>query len=283
MRIIEEIDEMRECAAKTRALDLKAVFVPTMGCLHDGHRELLRVAKKSGGLLVLSIFVNPAQFGPKEDFASYPRDMARDLEIAGDEGADVVFTPKAADMYPEGYSTFVEVGALGDKLCGASRPGHFRGVATVVLKLFNIVAPDTAVFGKKDYQQLLIIRKMARDLDLGLDIIGVETVREPDGLARSSRNRYLSPEEREAARCVPEAIEAAKEAFSAGVNDASLLTGKMKKIIEKQPRAVVDYIKVCDRESLEDLGMIETGGLVALAVKIGPARLIDSCVLEKGR
>ncbi|MBI5467586.1 MAG: pantoate--beta-alanine ligase [Deltaproteobacteria bacterium] len=282
MRIIEEIDEMRECAAKTRSLGLKVVFVPTMGCLHDGHRELLRAAKKSGDLLVLSIFVNPAQFGPKEDFASYPRDMVRDLEIAGDEGADVVFTPKAADMYPEGYSTFVEVGALGDKLCGASRPGHFRGVATVVLKLFNIVTPDTAVFGKKDYQQLLIIRKMARDLDLGLDIIGVETVREPDGLARSSRNRYLSPEEREAARCVPEAIEAAKEAFSAGVNDASLLTGKMKKIIEKQPRAVVDYIKVCDTESLEDLGMIETNGLVALAVKIGPARLIDNCVLEKG-
>lgn len=281
MRVIEDIDEMRECAAKSRSLDLKVAFVPTMGCLHDGHRELLRTAKKSGGLLVLSIFVNPTQFGPKEDFASYPRDPVRDLEIAGDEGVDVVFTPKAADMYPEGYSTFVEVGVLGDKLCGASRPGHFRGVATVVLKLFNIVTPDTAVFGKKDYQQFLIIRKMARDLDLGLDIIGVETVREFDGLARSSRNRYLSPEEREAARCVPEAIEAAKEAFSAGVDDASVLTGKMKKIIEKEPRAVVDYIKVCDRESLEDLGMIETGGLVALAVKIGGARLIDNCVLEK--
>ncbi len=283
MRIIEDIEEMMECAAKSRALDLKVVLVPTMGFLHDGHRELLRTGKKSGGLLVLSIFVNPAQFGPGEDFASYPRDMERDLAIAADEGVDVVFAPMGPQMYPEGHSTFVEVGAIGERLCGAARPGHFRGVATVVLKLFNIVGPHTAVFGKKDYQQLLIIRKMARELNLGVVLTGVDTVREPDGLAMSSRNKYLSAEEREAARCIPEAISAAKEAFSSGVRDSSLLIGKMKKIIENQPRAVVDYIKVCDTGSLEDLESVEERGLVALAVKIGRARLIDNCVLEKGR
>lgn len=283
MRVIEDIGEMMECAAKSRALDLKVVLVPTMGFLHDGHRKLLRAGKNSGGLVVLSIFVNPAQFGPKEDYASYPRDLPRDLAIAADEGVDVVFVPKAGEMYPEGYSTFVDVGPLGDKLCGASRPGHFRGVATVVLKLFNIVRPVEAVFGKKDYQQLLIIRKMARDLDLSVGITGVDTVREPDGLAMSSRNKYLSPEEREAARCIPEAIRAAKEAFSAGEADSSALAGKMKKIIEKQPRAVVDYIKVCDPLSLEDIDRLETGGLLALAVRIGPARLIDNCVLQRGR
>ena len=282
MRIIEDLKEMRECAGKSRSLGLKVVFVPTMGYLHDGHRELLRIGKKSGVLLVLSIFVNPAQFGPKEDFNSYPRDIERDLKIAEEEGVDVVFTPRATDMYPEGYRTYVEAGVLGERLCGASRPGHFKGVATVVLKLFNLVKPDAAIFGKKDYQQLLIIRKMVRDLDLDIEIIGAETVREPDGLAMSSRNRYLSPEEREAARCVPEAIAAAKAAFSAGVKDASVLTGKMKKIIEKQPRAAIDYLRVCDKESLEDLDKIETEGLAALAVKVGPVRLIDNSVLEKG-
>lgn len=282
MRIIKDLNEMRVCAQKSRSLDLKVGFVPTMGCLHDGHRELLRIGKRLGGLLALSIFVNPAQFGPTEDFNSYPRDLDRDLRIAEDEGVDVVFTPSAPDMYPEGYGTYVEVGGLGERLCGASRPGHFKGVATVVLKLFNLVMPEAAVFGKKDYQQLLIIKKMVRDLDLGIEIIEAETVREPDGLALSSRNRYLSAAEREAARAVPEAIAAAKEAFSAGLVEAPLLIGKMKKIMEKQPRAVIDYIKVCDKDSLEDLDKIETDGLVALAVKVGRARLIDNCVLAKG-
>jgi len=283
MRVIEDIGDMKECVAKARALDLKVVLVPTMGFLHDGHRALLRAGKKTGGLVVLTIFVNPTQFGPLEDLASYPRDLERDLAMASEEGVDVVFVPKSAEMYPEGYSTFVEVGPIGERLCGASRPGHFRGVATVVLKLFNIVGPAEAVFGKKDYQQLLIIRKMAEDLELSIVITGIETVRESDGLALSSRNKYLSAEERIAARCVPEAIKAAKEAFSSGETDSAVLTGKMKKIIENQPRAMIDYIKVCHPDSLEDLDRVDSKGLVALAVKIGAARLIDNCLLERGR
>jgi pantoate--beta-alanine ligase len=282
MRVIEDLDEMRAASLEARSRGAKVVFVPTMGCLHDGHRELLRIGRRLGGALVLSIFVNPTQFGPNEDYGSYPRDLDKDLEVAAAEGVDLVFTPQASRMYPEGFRTHVEAGGLGEKLCGASRPGHFRGVATVVLKLFNIVGPDVAIFGKKDFQQLLIIRRMARDLDLAIEIIGAETVREPDGLAMSSRNRYLSPEEREAARSLSEALLSAKEAFSAGERSAAVLIEKMKKIIEKHPHTVIDYIKVCDAGSLEDLEVIETEALAALAVKVGRARLIDNCVLVNG-
>ncbi|MEK7773492.1 MAG: pantoate--beta-alanine ligase [Deltaproteobacteria bacterium] len=277
MEIIEDLRQMRSFSSGSRDRGLRAVLVPTMGYLHDGHRELLRIGRRSGDILILSIFVNPAQFGPKEDFISYPRDMERDLKAARECGADVVFTPKREDIYPAGYGTYAEVEGLSARLCGASRPGHFRGVATVVLKLFNITLPRSAVFGRKDFQQLLIIRKMVEDFNLGVEIIGVDTVREPDGLAMSSRNAYLSVEEREAARCVPASLEEAKEEFEKGVRDTSAIMEKVKKIIEKEPLAVIDYIKICDGATLEDIDHMEGGAHLFVAVRIGRARLMDNC------
>lgn len=270
---------MQEASRLARSEGKKIVLVPTMGFLHQGHKRLLDIGRQSGGLLVLSIFVNPAQFGPKEDLSSYPRDFDRDCGIAKSAGVDIIFAPEPEEVYPKGFDTFVEVAGLSNRLCGLSRPGHFRGVATVVLKLFNMVMPDKAIFGKKDYQQLAIIRKMAKDLDLSLEIIGVDTVREPDGLAMSSRNSYLSIEERRAAKCIPESIEEAKKEFAGGVRQSSLIIEKVKKIIEKQPLAMIDYIKVCDKDSLEDLSIIEDSAQLFLAVKIGKARLIDNCLL----
>ena len=283
MEIIKEVSLMQARSKAVKAGGQKVVFVPTMGFLHDGHRELLKAGRKAvgkDGLLVLSIFVNPTQFGPKEDLSSYPRDMDRDLKMAGEEGVDAVFTPGVDDVYPEGFETFVEVAVLSKHLCGETRPGHFRGVATVVLKLFNMVLPDIAVFGKKDFQQLKIIERMTRDLNLGVAIVGVETVRESDGLAMSSRNAYLSESEREAARCIPAALEAASGGASSGVRQATDLIEIMKKIIEKEPVAVIEYLRVCDKESLEDLDKIEDEALVALAVRIGGARLIDNTLVS---
>jgi len=277
MEIIEDLRQMRSFSSSSRDKGLRVVLVPTMGYLHDGHRELLRTGRRSGDILILSIFVNPAQFGPKEDLNSYPMDMERDLSAARDCGVDIVFTPKQEDIYPAGYGTYAEVEGLSDRLCGASRPGHFRGVATVVLKLFNITLPHAAVFGRKDFQQLLIIRKMAGDLNLGVEIIGVDTVREPDGLAMSSRNSYLSAEERKAARCVPASLEEAEKEFEKGVRDTSAIMEKVKKIIEKEPLAVIDYIRICDNATLEDIDRIEGGAHLFLAVRIGRARLIDNC------
>lgn len=283
MGIIKEPTLMQARSKAVKAEGQKVVFVPTMGFLHDGHRELLKTGRKAagkGGLLVLSIFVNPTQFGPREDLATYPRDMDRDLKMAGEEGVDAVFTPGVEDVYPKGFETFVEVTGLQKHLCGEERPGHFRGVATVVLKLFNMVLPDIAVFGKKDYQQLKIIERMTRDLNLGVAIVGVETIRESDGLAMSSRNAYLSVPEREAARCIPTALEAASGGAASGVRQAGDLIEIMKKIIEKEPVAVIEYLRVCDKESLEDLDIIENEALVALAVRIGGARLIDNTLVS---
>lgn len=282
MNVIESVAGMRGWSSEARSKDERIVLVPTMGFLHDGHRELLRIGKKEarGGRLVLSIFVNPAQFGPKEDYSTYPRDMGRDLSIAGEEGVDAVFAPKSEDMYPDGYQTYVEVEGLSKRLCGRSRPGHFRGVATVVLKLFNVVKPHAAVFGKKDYQQLTIIKRLSKDLNLEVEIIGAETVRENDGLAMSSRNSYLGPEERLAASVIPRALDEAEALFSAGVREGTEIRDKMKKIIEKEPLAVVEYIEVSDPDTLEGVGRIRGSALVALAVRIGKARLIDSRVLK---
>lgn len=282
MRIIKGLAEMRSASTEARMKGLEVVFVPTMGYLHEGHKRLLEIGKGlSGnkGVLVLSIFVNPAQFGPKEDLKSYPRDLDRDLKLAKEAGVDIVFIPEADEMYPEGYRTYVEVERIPDHLCGLARPGHFRGVATVVLKLFNIVMPAKAVFGKKDYQQLLVIKKMAGDLNLGVDIIGAETVREPDGLAMSSRNSYLNAEERKAASVIPASLEAAKREFRDGVRESSRIIGKVEKIIEEEPLAVIEYIKVCDKDSLDDLESIKESALLAVAVKVGKARLIDNCLL----
>lgn len=277
MEIIEDLGQMRSFSSSSRGKGLRVALVPTMGYLHDGHRELLRRGRRSGDVLILSIFVNPAQFGPNEDLGSYPRDMERDLSVARDCGVDVVFAPRREDIYPAGYGTYAEVEGLSGRLCGASRPGHFRGVATVVLKLFNVTLPHAAVFGRKDYQQLLIIRKMAEDLNLGVEITGVDTVREPDGLAMSSRNAYLSAEERRAARCIPASIEEAQREFEKGVRHAGAIVEKVKKVIEREDLAVIDYIKVCDGATLEDVERIEGGARLFLAVRVGRARLIDNC------
>ncbi len=277
MEIIEDLSRMRSFSSSSRGKGLRVALVPTMGYLHDGHRELLRTGRQSGDVLVLSIFVNPAQFGPKEDLGSYPRDMERDLSVARDCSVDAVFAPRREDIYPIGYRTYAEVEGLSDRLCGASRPGHFRGVATVVLKLFNITLPHAAVFGLKDFQQFLIIRKMAEDLNLGVEIIGVDTVREPDGLAMSSRNSYLSVEERRAARCIPASIEEAQREFEKGARHAPAIVEKVKKVIEREPLAVIDYVKICDGYTLEDVERIEGGARLFLAVRVGRARLIDNC------
>ncbi len=280
MNVIESVAGMRGWSREARASGERLILVPTMGFLHDGHRELLRIGKREGGRLVLSIFVNPAQFGPGEDYGAYPRDIVRDLKIAGEEGVDAVFVPKAEEMYAAGYETYVEVERLSKYLCGRFRPGHFRGVATVVLKLFNVVTPHGAVFGKKDYQQFIIIKRMVKDLDLAIDIIGAETVREKDGRAMSSRNSYLSPEERSAASVIPRALDEAEAQFLAGERVGGVITDKMKKIIEKEPLAVVEYIEVTDPDTLQGLSRITGSALVAIAVRVGKARLMDNRVLN---
>lgn len=279
-KIITSIKEMQAASTALRAKGDSIVFVPTMGFLHDGHRALLTTGRKMGTTLVMSIFVNPAQFGPKEDLSAYPRDLDRDLKMAEEEGVDIVFTPSAVDMYPEGFKTFVEVESLSNTLCGASRQGHFRGVATVVLKLFNIVMPVRALFGKKDFQQLKVIERMVKDLDLPVEIIGVDTVREPDGLAMSSRNSYLGKEERSAAVCVPRAMEEARKLVAAGEGQSRIVIEKVKKIIEKEPLAVIDYVRVCRSDNLEDAPVIDEGSMLFLAVKVGKARLIDNTRLK---
>jgi len=283
MKIISEVSQMRALSTEWALKSLSPVLVPTMGFLHDGHRALLRAgaAMCDGGRpLVLSIFVNPTQFGPTEDLDTYPRDLERDIEVARAEGVDIVFNPSAVQMYPGGFQTFVEVRELSAPLCGASRPGHFSGVATVVLKLFNIVSPARAVFGMKDYQQLLVIRRMAEDLNLSVEITGVETVREKDGLAMSSRNAYLSAEERKSALCVPRSLDAAEEALCSGEAQSAVIVEKMKKIIEKEPLAVIEYADIRDSQTLAPVKRVEGPAVAAVAVRIGRTRLIDNRVLE---
>jgi len=278
--IIKTVNQMRAASRALRSKGERVAFVPTMGFLHDGHRALLRAARRAGSVLVMSIFVNPAQFGPREDLSSYPRDLDRDLKMASEEGVDIVFTPEAADIYPEGFRTYVEVEGLSDALCGASRPGHFRGVATVVLKLFNMVAPHTAFFGRKDFQQLKVIERMVKDLDLAVEIVGVDTVREADGVAMSSRNSYLSAGERKAASVIPRAMEEARRLVAEGEGRGGAVIEKVKKIIEKEPLAVIDYVKVCDAGDLGDSDAIDESSVLFLAVKVGRARLIDNTRLK---
>lgn len=279
MKVIRSAIEMAAASDVWRGEGRSIVLVPTMGYLHQGHRELLRAGKKAGDVLVLSVFVNPTQFSPGEDYEAYPRDLERDLEAAREEGVDAVFAPGPEEVYPEGFSTSVEVEGLSDRLCGRFRPGHFRGVATVVLKLFNMVRPHSAVFGKKDYQQYIIIKRMVRDLDLDVEIVGVETVRDADGVATSSRNAYLSEDERRAARCIPRALAEAAELVSRGVRDTGGIIEKMKKIVENEPLAVIEYIDICDPETLEGTSRVDSTALAAVAVRIGKARLIDNRLL----
>lgn len=258
------------------------VFVPTMGYLHEGHASLLREGRERGDLLVLSIFVNPTQFGAGEDFDSYPRDLERDRQLAADAGVDVIFVPKASEMYPAGFQTYVDVERLTLPLCGRNRPGHFRGVTTVVCKLFNIVMPHLALFGKKDYQQLAVIRRMANDLNMNVEIVGMPIVREADGLAMSSRNAYLSPEERRSALCLFRGIGSAREAYRNGERNVAVLRDQVMTIVTAERSAVIDYMEFCHKDTLEEVAQADNTTLLALAVKIGKTRLIDNTILGEG-
>ena len=254
-------------------------FVPTMGYLHDGHLELVRRARAENITVVASIFVNPSQFGAQEDFTSYPRDTERDLAMLEEENVRLVFMPTVEEMYPQGFSTRVEVEKITERLEGESRPGHFRGVATVVAKLFNIVQPDSAYFGQKDAQQLAVICRMVSDLGLNLDIVAVPTVREPDGLAMSSRNIFLTAEERKAALVLWKALCLARGHWEKGQRDVTSLRQEMASLIEHEPFANIDYISIADPETLEEVDVIDRPALVSLAVRIGGTRLIDNTIL----
>jgi pantoate--beta-alanine ligase len=284
MTIIDNISRMKTFLGMVKKENKTIGFVPTMGSLHEGHLSMARTAKNLNDVVVMSIFVNPAQFGPNEDFESYPRDIKRDEELASNAGVDVIFYPSVKDMYPEGYGTYINVERLTETLCGAKRPGHFRGVATVVAKLFNIVKPDIAYFGQKDAQQVAVIKKMVKDLNIDLSIKVLPTVREKDGLAMSSRNKYLSSAERLEAAVLNQALSAARIMVERGETSASQVIQTMGSMIKVKPGANIDYISIVDPDTLNDVQVIRGPALVALAVYIGKTRLIDNIVLEgKGK
>lgn len=279
MEIIRQIPRLREKIKEARRLGRSIGFVPTMGFLHEGHLSLLRQARIETDLLVLSIFVNPLQFGAGEDFEEYPRDLERDADLAAGAGCDIIFAPSAREMYPNDYATFVEVERLTSGLCGASRPGHFRGVATVVSKLFNLVTPDRAYFGQKDAQQAIIIRRMAQDLNMNLEVKVLPTVREADGLAMSSRNNYLTPAERKAATVLYRSLCLAEKSIAAGEKDADSIRQLIRAAINAEPLAEIDYIAIVDAENLHELDRIANRVLIALAVRFGKTRLIDNIMV----
>jgi pantoate--beta-alanine ligase len=280
MRTISDILEMQAVAedlGKAQILGL----VPTMGYLHEGHLALVRQARHLGDMVIVSIFVNPTQFGPSEDLDRYPRNLERDMSLLEKEKTDILFYPEARDMYPHRYSTYIEVRNLDRYLCGTMRTGHFVGVATVVAKLFNIVKPNFAVFGQKDYQQLAIIERMVRDLNMAVKIVPHPTVREPDGLAMSSRNTYLSTEEREKALNIYRALQRAEALFGAGVRDGEMLRGEAKAILLAAKDVEIEYVSVCDTETLEELATVSDRALLAIACRVGKTRLIDNTLLSE--
>ncbi len=278
-RVIRSVRAMKLFSDGAREKGDSIGFVPTMGYLHEGHLSLVREAKRRNDLVVASIFVNPTQFGPKEDLKKYPRNLKRDLRLLSKYKVDAVFCPPVSEMYPDGFGTYVEVKWLSDKLCGASRPGHFKGVATVVAKLFDIVMPDAAYFGEKDHQQLVIIKKMVSDLDMGVKIISMPTVREADGLAMSSRNSYLSDEERSRALSISRALRLAKALSGSGVKSAPRIKSAMAKLM-KASRLRIDYISTCDPRTLEEKKTVKGKTLVAVAAFAGKTRLIDNVVIR---
>jgi len=276
MKVIEKIDEIKRLRQQ---LTEPIGFVPTMGYLHEGHLTLVKRAREENPSVVVSIFVNPTQFGPQEDFTRYPRDTQSDLTLLERERTDIVFMPSRDEMYPAQFNGWVEVGKVTERLEGASRPGHFRGVATVCTKLFNIIQPTKAYFGQKDAQQLIVIKKMVADLNMSLEIVAVPTVREPDGLAMSSRNTYLNPAQRRAATVLYQALNLAQTLWSQGETDARNIRQQMIDLIQKQPLANIDYVSVANTETLDELDTVSPPALVSLAVKIGTTRLIDNVVL----
>lgn len=277
MDVVEHLDGLRTWRAGVRG---SVGFVPTMGALHAGHLALVRRARAECERVVVSIFVNPAQFGPQEDLARYPRDLPRDLALLGGEGVDLVFTPTPAIVYPPGFSTWVGVEALTERWEGATRPGHFRGVATVVLKLLNLVEPDRAYFGEKDYQQLRVVERMVRDLNVPTTIVPCPTVREPDGLAMSSRNVYLDAAQRQAATVLYRALTAARQACQRGQRDPARLAADVERTLAAEPLVKIDYVAVVDPLSLEPIAAItERGAVCCVAARVGAVRLIDNLVL----
>ena len=279
MRVIKTVSDMSAEAERLRREGKRISFVPTMGNLHEGHLSLMRTAKPLADVLVISIFVNPLQFEPGSDFDAYPRTFQEDLEKCEPVGVDIVFAPVESDLYPEGFQTTVEVKEVSKGLCGDFRPGHFKGVATVVLKLFNIVKPHVAVFGEKDYQQLCVIRRMVKDLNLDIEIVGHPTVREADGLAMSSRNQYLSPDERKRAALLYKFLQEAKALFDKGERRAQRLTAMVQNGLARDPRISVEYVSIRDRDTLKPLDTLDRPAVMALAVHIGKTRLIDNIYL----
>jgi pantoate--beta-alanine ligase len=280
IKTISKIGDMRKASDRLRREDRRIAFVPTMGFLHEGHLSLMRVGRQSADTLIASIFVNPAQFGPTEDFDTYPRDLQRDLDLCSKEEVDLVFMPTSDDLYPDGYETFVKLDRLPNHLCGLSRPVFFTGVATVVMKLFNIVKPHFAIFGEKDFQQLQIIKRMVSDLNVDIEIISAPIVRERDGLAMSSRNAYLTPAQRPAALTLYESLKQAKEMVNKGIRESAQIIEKARKLIEGQPEIKIDYLTICDPETLSDADYIDQSALMALAVMVGKTRLIDNMILQ---
>ena len=280
MKVITSITEMQQEADRLRESGKKIGFVPTMGYLHEGHLSLVREAKKHSDVIVMSIFVNPTQFAPNEDFEDYPRNFDRDRLLAEKEGCDIIFYPDAKEMYPDKYLTYVEVEKITRILCGASRPTHFRGVTTIVSKLFNIVKPHIAVFGQKDYQQAVVIKKMTSDLNFDIKIIIAPIVREQDGLAMSSRNTYLSPAEREQALVLYQSLKMAEAEILSGENNAEVIKQKIRQMINKKPDTLIDYVEIVDSETLEFQTSIKSDVVIALAVKVGKTRLIDNIIVK---
>lgn len=267
---------MQQWVATVRGADETISFVPTMGFLHQGHVSLLAEGRRLGDKLVLSIFVNPTQFGPGEDFEDYPRDLKQDRQLAEEAGVDVIFAPEAKQLYPHGYATYVDVEGITQTLCGASRPGHFRGVCTVVSKLFNIIQPQVAIFGNKDFQQLAVIKRMTLDLNLPVEILGLSIFREPDGLAMSSRNVYLTEDQRPQALVLSQSLKKARKLVAAGQKDVAEIILQLKTEINRQPAACIDYVQICHQLSLEDQLQVDSDSVLLLAVYIGNTRLIDN-------
>jgi pantoate--beta-alanine ligase len=278
--VLDAAPAMRAWAAARQAAGRRVVLVPTMGALHAGHMELITTAHRLGDDVVVSIFVNPMQFERPDDFAAYPRPIDDDLAMCGGAGVDAVYAPTAANMYPPGFETAVDPGATAEPLEGAGRPGHFRGVCTVVCKLLTAVRPDVAVFGQKDFQQLAVVRRMATDLDLGVEIVGIPTVREPDGLALSSRNRRLEPAQRAAAVCIHHGLSAAREAFAGGERSASRLAEIAAASITAEPQARLEYLAVNDAVSLVPVDVVTDAVVISCAVWFGEVRLIDNIVVD---
>jgi pantoate--beta-alanine ligase len=279
MKVIKKIDKMRSAVSGIKSRGMSIGFVPTMGYLHEGHLSLVRESLRKADVTVVSIFVNPEQFSPREDFKEYPRDLNRDSEVLEREGVDYLFVPESDEIYPQGHKTYVEVYDLQNKLCGRYRPGHFRGVCTVMLKLFNIINPDISFFGQKDAQQAIILKRMVKELNLKVIIKVLPIIREEDGLALSSRNKYLTQEERKAALVLSKSLEVAQIMMEKGQRNSAAIIKRMKEIIGKEPLAKIDYVEIVDTDKLNPVAKIEKKALVAMAIFIGKVRLIDNTIL----